>query len=344
MAHRVLKNDQGWTKGKGAVWHIGETKDRWTEGDELLTPAAAGRIGWKRKDGADGIWNPRLIPAWAQVDHDQWVKIPGSFHTIRDDMDADNADRFISQGRGTGIGYHLITNQDIIDFCDALCAGGAFVDSCGSLMNGRRVFMSMALPKTAEIVDEPAVCHMLLTTPHDGTACFEAILAQLLTVCWNTLQWNRQGAQTNVKIRHTWKAAERLAEADRIITVAEANFGPSVDIFRRLALKKLSDETARAFVESFHGEGKRGEKATNRVLELYHGAQLGAKTAARQGTAWGLVNAFSQYIETDMVIRRHKDEDGMPKDAEEARMQSVIFGAGAKRRDAVMNKAMALLN
>lgn len=342
MADRIGQLDKGMSKTM--PWHIGKTKNRWTVTDQTLTPDEAALIGWERQDGDTGFWNPRLVPVFAKADHDQFVKIPGSWHVVRDDMPIDSADRFISIGRGVGSGYTLITNSDIRDYANALCGAGAHVDSCGSLMNGQRVYMSLFLPQTAEIVDEPAVNHLLLTGAHDGTATFEAILALVLTVCWNTMQYNRRNATTRYKIKHTVRATERLAEAHRIITVAEANFGSSVDIYRRLALKKLSDDAARAFVESINGEGTRADKATNRVLELYHGEQLGADRTARRGTVWGLVNAFSQYIETEMTIRKHKDEDGTPRDEEEARMNSVIFGAGSRKRDEIINKALVLID
>jgi phage/plasmid-like protein (TIGR03299 family) len=257
-------------------------------------------------------------------------------------MPTNDDKRFISNGRGVGKQFAHISNTDITDYCNALTDRGAFVDSAGSLCNGQRVFMSMFLPNGAEIIDEQAGQHLLLTTAHDGTACFEALVAVMLTVCWNTLQWNRKNATTRYKIRHTHKATERLSEADRIIDVAAANFTDSVTIFRNMAQKQLSDYAARAFIESML-EGKRQEKARQRVMDLYKGEQIGGDLKARKNTVYGLVNAFGQWIETDMTIRKHENEDGATKDDSEARMATVVFGAGALKRDKILNAAMDLL-
>lgn len=343
MAHMVMGFDKGFSKG--APWHIGDTRDRWTVGRELLTPDEAAEIGWARQDKQPGIWNPMIIPVYARYGSgpNDYVSIPDSFHVARDDLPLDSPDRFISAGRGVSGKFQLITNEDIRDYCNALTDAGAFVDACGSIRNGQRVWMSLALPKGADIVDEPAVNHMLLTTAHDGTACFEAILAVMLTVCHNTMQWNRRNAQTREKIRHTTNATNRLAEAERIIKVAEANFASTVDIFRNLAMKQLSDDAAKAFFEKLNGETKRAENVTNRMLELYHGEQLGATNNSRNGTLFGAVNAASQYIETEMTLRIRKDDDGYQRDENEARMESVVFGAGARKRDQALNLAVAML-
>lgn len=341
MAHEVGQLDHGMT-AKVAPWHIGETRDRWTITDDHLTALEAAKLGWKRHDGNGDHWNPRLVRVYADAGDGQFVEIPDSFHVVRDDMPTDSADRFISSGRGVGKGFVQITNADIVEFADALMQGGAYVESCGSLQNGRRVFMSLHLPKTAEIVDEPAVSHLLLTTVHDGTECFGALLAPMLTVCNNTLQWNRRAATTHVKIRHSKNAADRLANADAIIKVAEDNFGDSIEIMRRLAQIKIDRETAEKFVASVPGfdpENKRQTDNFDAIIALYNGGQIGSNLDARKETWFGMANAFSQWIETQAPVKLPKTFEG-DREAETSarRANSAMFGQGAKRRDDVFNR------
>lgn len=345
MAHMIETTDAGMSKG--APWHIAQTAKQWHVSQETMTPEEATSIGWKRQDGQPGIWNPLLIPTYASAGGTERVLIPGSWHTARDDMDLTDPRRFLSVGRGMSDKYTLITNTDIKEYAEALCGAGAHVDSCGSVMGGRRVFLSMYLPGGADIEGEEAANHMLLTTEHAGTASFEALLAPMLTVCMNTLQWNRRAAKTKYKIRHTKTATDRMSEAYKIIEVAQASFGDNVDVMRALAKKKITDEAARKFVEEiqgFTGESTRTTNSLNRVMELYHGEQIAADSKARKGTVFGLVNAFSQYIETEHVVGCHTDAvTGEKRSETDVRFNSVVFGSGARKRDEVMNKAAALL-
>lgn len=215
MAHQIGQLDKGMSKV--APWHLNETRGRWTVPGKTLTPTDAGLIGFERQDGQPGIWNPMKIPVYARAGGSEFTIVPDSFHMVRDDMPLDDSRRFISAGRGVSDGYQLITNSDIIDYANALCNFGAHVDSCGSIFNGQRVFFSMQLGNDADIAGERAFPHLLLTTAHDGTAAFEAMLAPVLTVCNNTLQFNRSNSKTRVKIRHTTNATLRLMEAEKII-------------------------------------------------------------------------------------------------------------------------------
>lgn len=342
MAHNILELDRGISKG--APWHIGQTADRWRTVDETLTPEAAGLIAFARQDGESGIWNPRKVATFARAGGQDFVCIPDSFHVVRDDMGLDDPKRFISAGRGVSSKFTLVTNQDIIDYCNALSNRGAFVESAGSLFNGTRVWMSLCLENGDMIRDEPVGGHLLLTSAHDGTACFEAMIGVVLTVCWNTLSFNRSNSPSRYKIKHTVNVSLRLQEADAIITAAVANFADSTTIMRNLADKALSDQAAKTFTEKVFGDSKRAEKQIERVLELYHGAQLGAQMESRKGTLFGLVNATSQYLETESGISVHKDQNGVERDENEVRTASVLFGAAGRKRDEMLNLAMSMVD
>jgi len=345
MAHNVLKLDRGMTGRKIAPWHIRETADRWSILADNATPDAAGLIAFARQDGENGIWNPRLVRCYADAGDGCYIPIPGSFHVVRDDMPLDDPQRFISAGRGVGKGYTLTTNRDMLDYCNALTDGGAFVESAGSLFNGQRVWVSLMLRNGADIIDEQAGAHLLLTTAHDGTAAFEALVGCVLTVCWNTLSWNRSNAKTRVKIRHTVNVAQRLAEASDIIEVAAANFTDLTTIYRNFAMKQLSDDAALKYFETvIRGDSKQAQNTREKINELYHGGQIGASLNSRRGTLFGAVNAVSQYVETEMTTRKHKDENGVIRSDEEVRAASVLFGAGSTLRDKALDTALAVLD
>lgn len=341
MGHGMLTLDTMVSGRKRPVWHQDLTGEKTRIVDGLMTPPAAAENGWRRQDGEPGHWDPMLVRCLADAGDGRTIVIPGSFHVARNDMPIDNPARFISAGRGVGAGYTLIDNSTIVQYMEALTLGGAHIDTCGSLFNGARVYMTAYMPSVADVEDEALASFIILTTAHDGTAALEALLSPVRVVCWNTLSFARRNAQTRVKVHHTLKATERLAEAHQIIDAAAKSFGNAADIFRRFASIRVSQQQARDFIEKIIGDTKRAEKTRDRVAELFNGAQIGADSKAVKGTLYGLVSAFTEYIETGMTLRQHEDALGNTKTDAEARAASVLFGAGAKKRDEVFSAALA---
>ena len=81
-------------------------------------------------------------------------------------------------------------------------------------------------------------------------------------------------------------------------------------------LKVMCETTA----QSGPGMGLTNERALKKVQELYDGKGRGADLASASGTAWGLLNAVTEYVDHE---RRAKSQ--------EYRLDSSWFGAGATR-------------
>jgi hypothetical protein len=72
-------------------------------------------------------------------------------------------------------------------------------------------------------------------------------------------------------------------------------------------------------------------KVLNHVFNLYIGDGMGASMASANDTAWGLVNAVTQYVDHE---RRARSSDN--------RLDSAWFGAGASIKQKALDEALTL--
>jgi len=344
MPHEMVDGKDALVGGrKMSIWHQDMTDT--TVVDGLLTAREAARIGWKRQDGKEGHWNPILVPTYANDGKGGFIAIPGTFNVCRNDFDKSDPERFISAGRGVGDGFVMLDNDIVVDFMSALTQHGAHVDTCGSIFGGQRVYMSALLDDSADVEGDKVDNYLILTTAHDGTAAFEALITAVRAVCNNTLTAAQSRAKSRVKIPHRKNAVTALAQAHEIISAASKSFGETTDILRTLARINLSTDKAQDLLgEIIPGESKRSDATRGIVWGLYNGGQIGYDdTPAVHDTAYGMVSAVTEYAETDRGVSPRKDALGRAKDEGDARFNSILFGSGRLLRERAIDKALALV-
>jgi hypothetical protein len=72
-------------------------------------------------------------------------------------------------------------------------------------------------------------------------------------------------------------------------------------------------------------------KVINHVFDLYVGSGMGSTMASANDTAWGLVNAVTQYVDHE---RRARSSDN--------RLDSAWFGIGASIKQKALDEALLL--
>ena len=73
------------------------------------------------------------------------------------------------------------------------------------------------------------------------------------------------------------------------------------------------------------------ERALRKVQSLYEGRGRGATLESSQGTAWGLLNAVTEYVDHERRARSN-----------EYRMDSAWFGQGAQIKQRALEAALQL--
>jgi len=360
MSHGLTETDKGIYKG--AVWHSDMTDSTIVDSAMTAEEARAVAFDWdpilvKTYCRAQGINVGNLLnsimrapdPAQAlalleTAISGAFTEVPGTFQVVRNDKLTTDPARFISTGRGVGRKFRMIDNRQITEMMDALTNSGAAVVSAFSLYGGQRVVMVAQLGKDADVEQDAMRLYLVMTAAHDGTAALRILITPTRVVCWNTLSFAMENFTQSVSIQHRRNAVERLAAAEELIATCSESFGAQVDILRKLARVKMTEQRARDALDTIIvGDSKQADNNRARIMDLYMGAQIGYGRATKN-TAFGMLSALGQYTEMDMTLRAHKDALDVARPETELRAQSVLFGAGAKLRQHGLNQLLPLLN
>jgi len=264
------------------------------------------------------------------------VSLNDSYSTIRVNKDGSES---VLSGR-VGRNYTPIQNTDAFAFFDNVVGKGeAIYETAGILKQGRAVFLLAVLPDYIKILgsdDDKIKKYVLLANWHDGTSCLLAMFTDVRVVCNNTLNMALTSAQSQVSIRHTPVADERMKEAAQTMGLVNQYNKELEKAFNQMALAKVSSDDIVKYIESLFPEV---EESTDRIaenikerrekvmqlVEAGHGATL--DTA--KGTVWGAYNAVVEYVDHNTNFR-----------TDDARASSLLIGAGRQIKQKAFDKAL----
>lgn len=243
--------------------------------------------------------------------------------------------------------YKIVQPRQVIEFFADLVGDNGFVlDTAGVLFDGRKLWAQAKIGASAMIVGEDEVVgRLLLATSCDGSMATSARFVTERVVCANTLGMAmNERAKRVVSIRHSGKFVPGQFK-DRL-GIARQEFGVFVDAARALARVRVDNRAAQKFVsELLVSEGAvtakderdlaanvRDSAAYRKILGLFQGSAMGGTLVSAEGTAWGVVNAVTEYV------------DHHAKAASASlRMDKAWFGAGDQLKTAAFSKALALV-
>jgi phage/plasmid-like protein (TIGR03299 family) len=234
--------------------------------------------------------------------------------------------------------YQVVQPHDVLEFYrDLVSAGGFELETAGVLKGGRKLW---ALARTGQETllkgADKVKAYLLLATSCDGTLATTAQFTSVRVVCNNTLQLavgDRAGA---VRVPHTTKF-------DPVAMKQELGLGLSAWDSFMTSIKAMSDRKVNKF-ESMNflvdvlGDrnvplaDQPNQKALQSVHALFAGAGKGADLSAASGTAWGLLNAVTEYVDHQ---RRARSQD--------YRLDSAWFGQGAALKGKALAQALKML-
>lgn len=236
--------------------------------------------------------------------------------------------------------YKIVQPADVLEFFrDIVGVGGMDLETAGSLDGGRKVW---ALAKTGHefaIRGQDRINgYLLLSTSFDGSMATRAQFTSVRVVCNNTLQIAHADTKGAIKIPHS---TEFNAEGVKIdLGILGGAFGKFEDEATALSGRRLTDKEAMALLASVLVNepvtdvtelSSRKFNQIKSVYDLYAYAGKGAGLASSAGTAWGLVNAVTEFV--DHQAGRNTNN----------RFRSGQFGQGAAMKAAVFTQALALV-
>jgi phage/plasmid-like protein (TIGR03299 family) len=260
-------------------------------------------------------------------------------------------DRHVLVHNGTGEalgivsdGYQLVQPAHVMEFMRDLTERAGFsISTAGILYGGRKMWGLAKIGSEASIADpaDKLQGNLLICTSCDGSMATEARYTSVRVVCSNTLAFAREtDASKAVKIYHRSKVDWQNVVDALGIDKARESFADAVAEFRRLADVQLSqNEIVQLTGELFtSGFGKLGKEDQARTLDtapvkavgnLAIGNRAkGDRLAGVHGTAWGWLNAVTEYVDHHARAR-----------SVDNRLNSAWFGRG----DALKARAVELV-
>jgi phage/plasmid-like protein (TIGR03299 family) len=295
MAHELdMSNGQANMAFVGAVpWHgLGQ---QLTEDANLET--------WKREAGMDWQVNKSLL-----VFKDQ----TGMEHFFPDRNVLYRSDNKAALGVVSN-DYRIVHPGEVMEFFRDLIEGHGFkMETAGCLFGGRKFW---ALARTGESVrimgQDEIKPYLLMASSCDGSMATAVHLTSVRVVCNNTLRMSIGADASKAKIRVPHSAvfdAESVKQQLGIVGDAWENFIGNIGLLAKFKIDR--DQAIQIVADELKAEWKDKEGndmdqdamleasvVLRRIIKLYDSDSLGNDFRSSKGTAWGLVNAVTQYFD-----------------------------------------------
>lgn len=234
--------------------------------------------------------------------------------------------------------YRIVSNEDAFAWADALVGGpGCHYQAAGYLRRGSVVWLVVKTPFRVELPDSPIDTYLLLSNSHDGSSCVRGSIISYRLFCANQLRSAVSGAKTSVSIRHTRNAEERLAEAQRVLGLAQGAADRMEQLAANMIARRFTDDDLRRFFDQLvprpEEKGPAQTIAETRRTEITRIYREEPDQQPILGTAWGIYNAVAAYNDHFVPSRNTSAST-----AEESRFER-ITGPGAN----LTTRALALL-
>jgi phage/plasmid-like protein (TIGR03299 family) len=230
--------------------------------------------------------------------------------------------------------FHVVQPGEILEFYRDLTAHNGFeLETAGVLREGRKFW---ALAKTGQSTwlkgRDRVNGYLLLATACDGTLATTAQYTSVRVVCNNTLSIALGNASSAIKVPHRSQFDPDAVKRQLGITVS--SWDGFVARMKALVERPVDPDTVEGLLRrvlTYSGQdGKASvvnEQAVANVRSLYEGGGRGALLASSRGTAWGLLNGVTEFID------HHR----------RARSDAAWFGQGAQIKQRAWDEVVKLV-
>ncbi len=220
-----------------------------------------------------------------------------------------------------GPNYEPIQNRELLSFFEEyLVEGNMWIETCGSLQNGRIIWALAKMDKSFTVGrGDESEGYVLLVNYHQYGKAGLAKFTAIRVVCNNTLTLAlaRGSDAFALRMRHDVAFdADRRAAIKTQMGIAFEQFDMLKEVGKSLTKLTISDEDAVRIAAEIMGGSDRVKDfdfgslklkdsetletlrtPTRRVLELFAGEGMGSHLKTAKGTGWGMLNAVTQYTD-----------------------------------------------
>lgn len=238
--------------------------------------------------------------------------------------------------------YQVVQPLEVLDFYRDLTEINGFeLETAGVLKEGRKFWALAKTGHTGTLPGKDTIRgYLLLATACDGTLATTAQFTSIRVVCNNTLQIALGNGTDAVKVPH--RSQFDADAVKRQLGIAVSSWDAFMARTKALAHRKVTDSAAEAFFRRVltypttdptnHAAVAVNERAIKAVQQLYAGRGKGAQLPSASGTAFGLLNAVTEYVDHH---RRARSDDH--------RRDAAWFGAGNSLKSRAWDEALRLV-
>jgi len=237
--------------------------------------------------------------------------------------------------------YKIVQPREVLEFYrDLTDIAGYELETAGVLKGGKKFW---ALAKTGQSValkgKDQVHGYLLLATSCDGTLATTATPTTIRVVCNNTLSIAVNGTTQAIKVPHSTRFDSQVVKQQ--LGVAVAQWDTFMYQMRMLSERKVKPHEEMSYLlrvlcdtQATSGEPVklRNERALKKAQSLYSGQGRGSELVAAKGTAWGLLNAVTEYVDHEKRARSTGH-----------RIDSAWFGQGATIKQRALDSALQLV-
>jgi phage/plasmid-like protein (TIGR03299 family) len=238
--------------------------------------------------------------------------------------------------------YQVVQPAEILEFYRDLTEVGGFeLETAGVLKDGKKLW---ALAKTGQSVTlkgrDRVNGYLLLATACDGTLATTAQFTSVRVVCNNTLAIALGDSTNAVKVPHRSQFDAQAVK--RQLGIAIASWDAFMVRMKALSERKVTGDAAAAYFARVltypissgidRSTSATNDSAVKAVQELFQGRGKGADLASASGSAWGLLNSVTEFVDHQ---RRARSDDH--------RRDAAWFGAGATLKQKAWDEALRLV-
>src|ERR1035437_5890611 len=204
---------------------------------------------------------------------------------------------------------------------------------------GERVFIVALLPGDLQIVgtNDKVEKYLMCTASHDGKSSIVMGFNPIHASSKAVLSLSRKGLQDRVSVRHTSTSERRLAEATRVLQMADNYFSELENVFTGLSKVPFTSNMMDSVlydVLPFAEDATRKTRTNNsrdRVREFFSSSSNILPEV--KGTAWAAFLACAEYAEFGKTFSGHKNKSSVA----ENRFKSLSSGTAYEFKNTAFN-------
>jgi phage/plasmid-like protein (TIGR03299 family) len=213
--------------------------------------------------------------------------------------------------------YQIVQPYEILEFFRDLIEGAGFqIETAGTLFGGRKYWVLAKITEAIVAGWDKIGSYCLISTSADGSTSTDVRNTSVCVVCRNTLEEALSGhalGSKRLSVSHRQRFDEEKVK--KALGLNLEKFPAFIEAVSTLTTVKMTSAAAEDFllkllrapknatVEEVEAEEDDGEEDVRRprgldaILTLFEGAGKGSDQKGRAGTAWGLVNAVTEYVD-----------------------------------------------